>query len=86
MARLALIAAASLEVVCRDCGECQPNQQPASDGSTIWTIEQVAKASADGLVLTCVACDEPIKVMAQSKAVIMPDAEPIADATAKEND
>lgn len=75
--RLAMIMAASLEVVCRDCGECIENTimdadgifvVPKADGSYIWTVEQVKAAS--GKVIVCPSCDEPMKIIPQSKAVV----------------
>ncbi len=73
--RNAMIAAASLEIVCRDCGECIVNDvmdtdgvfiNSKADGSTIWTIEQVQKAS--GRKIVCPSCDEPMKIIMDSKA------------------
>lgn len=73
----AALFAFSLEVVCRDCGECIENTvmdtdgvfvNPKADGSTIWTIEQVKKAS--GKEIICPACDEPMKIVSDSKAQI----------------
>jgi uncharacterized Zn-finger protein len=62
--RAALIVAASVEVTCPYCGEPQPNP---NDGSHLWLPEEVRSAQG---TRTCVSCDEPFYLHAQSRVSV----------------
>lgn len=62
--KLAQVFAASLEIVCPECGGAQPNPD---DGSLQWSAEQLSKNQG---VRACVECDATLLVSSTSKAQI----------------
>ena len=57
--RVAQIIASSVEVLCQECGEPQPNPD---DGSFIWTAESFRHLDAASVRRACSACDAPIEI------------------------
>lgn len=61
--RNAIIVAGTVEVRCPWCGE----PQPSPDDSDFWVPSQVITHEGDRV---CVSCDEPFRLLAQSRATI----------------
>lgn len=64
MKKHAQIVAALLEVHCPHCGDPQP---APDNGSHAWTPLEVSMNQTER---TCVACDEPFVLSAQSKVTV----------------
>lgn len=64
--RHAAIVTEAVSVLCPHCGEPQPNRK---DGSELWTRAEF-ESLAPALWL-CVACDEPMFVIAKSTAKVL---------------
>lgn len=61
----AVVYVETVAVLCRECGELQPD--PASR-SLFWTVEQLQ--AAFGTTLQCVACDVSVAVVPVRRALI----------------
>ena len=69
--KVAIIQAATVEVLCPHCGE--PQHSPDT-GSHMWMPSQVSEKQG---MRTCVSCDEDFRLNAQSHVVVCAPEEPL---------